>query len=231
MPSLGRWLTRDPILIKMSPVDLIPIGILSESPYVYISNNPIIYIDRQGLIKWRVIGKGALKFTGGLLGTIASGYAIGQTGGVAAAFGGAFALTTSIGTMSFGLAEMLSGFADKDFPLTEGFIISVLTEAGVDKNTAQRAATIYDLLSVGTTAASAVSRTGSTLDELRLLLNVEELSEDIKKMIEEYIRQQEEVKNDNDNNTGEERQDERKNKNDKQKKKEEQKKRKKENNS
>ena len=45
-PSLGRWLNIDPLAIKYS----------HESPYVFVSNNPLIYIDPDGLEKIVVSG-------------------------------------------------------------------------------------------------------------------------------------------------------------------------------
>lgn len=44
-PRIGRWLSVDP-LQKMYPF---------ESPYVYVSNNPLIYIDLGGKSKWYIV--------------------------------------------------------------------------------------------------------------------------------------------------------------------------------
>jgi len=193
-PGIGRWLSVDPILSRKSPVNLIQLGVINESPYVYTSNNPIIYIDNDGLIKWGVVGKGVLKFTSGLVGTAISGYALVQTGGGATLFGATLGFTTGLAGMSLGLSEIIAGFADKDFALSEGFIVAVSTELGVDKKTAQKLAMIWDLFSVGTSAGDVVSKTGTTLDELALLLNSQCLSDDIKAQIQEYLKEQQQQK-------------------------------------
>ncbi len=193
-PWLGRWLGVDPILSTKTPLKLIRLGVLIESPYAYVSNNPIIYIDQFGFVKWDVVGKGTLKLLGGAVTTGVSGYALIQTAGGATLFGATLGFTAGIATISLGLGGIISGFSDKDFPLSEGFIVAIASELGVDRETALKLAMAWDLFNLGQSAANVVSKTGTTLDELSLLLNAKDLSEDIKSQIQDYLKSQEKEK-------------------------------------
>ena len=188
LASVGRWINVDPILFIKLPQILISLNVLNESPYVYTSNNPIIFIDNFGFVKWDVVGKGTLKLLGGAVTTGVSGYALVQTAGGATLFGATLSFTTGLATISLGLGEIISGFSDKDFLLSEGFIVAIASELGVDRKMALKLAIAWDFLSVGQSAANVVSRTGTTLDELSLLLNAENLSKDIKTQIQEYLK-------------------------------------------
>jgi len=52
-PEVGRWLTTDPIWNTVNLSSGIDFSMLAESPYVFVSDNPLIHIDPDGKYKLR----------------------------------------------------------------------------------------------------------------------------------------------------------------------------------
>ncbi|OPX99832.1 MAG: hypothetical protein A4E59_00107 [Syntrophorhabdus sp. PtaB.Bin027] len=96
--------------------------------------------------------------------------------------------------MDIGCAEIVAGFANKDFPMKDGYIVTTLVEAGVDRKTALTISTAYDLLKTGKSAGDVISKTGTSLNELQLLLNAKNVTDDVKNIIIEEMKRQAEEK-------------------------------------
>lgn len=115
-PEIGRFITPDPSskFEKKDPKTI--------NSYVYCTDNPFLYVDPDGRVRWRVVGIGALNVvTGGFL-TVGGGLAV--TWGVATTpIGGIGALkivagvvAIGWGTMEFGqgITNLTLGFADQE---------------------------------------------------------------------------------------------------------------------
>lgn len=191
--AIGRWLSVDPIRNRLTGLGLLDLGLLSESPYVYTSNNPIIFIDKDGLIKWKVVGKGTLKVLGGVIGTVGSAAYIIGTEGAGAALGGTLALVSSLTTVGLGIGEITAGFSDKEFPLSDGLITATLTDVGVDKKIAKGVSTAVDIIDLKNAVKTAFSKGGTALDELMVLLNSEAVTGDVQFYIEEAVKEHQEA--------------------------------------
>ena len=182
-PAIGRWLSVD----KKSDLER------SVNPYVYCINNPLIYIDPDGNVKWGVVGKGCARLLGGVVGVGISGYALAQSGGALAALGGTTLFMSSLGMIPLGVTDIISGFKDLDSPIPD-FIVTVATELGLDEEQAENLSLAYDALTLAVSAQNVVSKTGTTIDVLQTLLNSGNLTDDVKKKIERYIQEQEKSK-------------------------------------
>lgn len=94
----ARWLSRDPIA-EAGGINL----------YGYVGNNPILYYDPLGLIRWGQLARGVGQFAGGVIGAVAAG-AITPTGiGLPAAVG--LALTSGV-ALTAGVVNIGAAFSD-----------------------------------------------------------------------------------------------------------------------
>ena len=102
-PAFHRFTTMDPLAEKYYGV----------SPYSFCKNNPLNYVDPQGLTDWRAVGKGALTIIGGV-GTTAGGVALTTGTGGAATPLSAYLVIEGISEIGFGLGILLSGLASEN---------------------------------------------------------------------------------------------------------------------
>ena len=125
-PAIGRFMSVDPILLAMTPNELVAYDRakhLSLSPYVYVRNNPLLYIDPDGYTDWDAVRSGALKVGFGVLmisgafHSVAIGIAAApKTGGTSAsiAFKGSTLFALGGATIGAGISEMDAGFKTPD---------------------------------------------------------------------------------------------------------------------
>ncbi|MFW6222951.1 MAG: RHS repeat-associated core domain-containing protein [Bacteroidota bacterium] len=165
-PATGRFWGVDGIVQLKTPIELVHYDgakHLSLSPYVYVRNNPLIYVDPDGLTDWNAIGKGFWQITTGTFGmiggaklTIASGAAIGT--GVGAPLGVAGMLTgntmTGLSAANFGagIKNITDGFKAKEGEVVDTANNSVTTISlgmGANETQASSAELGFSLISTG----------------------------------------------------------------------------------
>ncbi len=159
------------------------------SPYAYVRNNPINRFDPDGFIDLPTTLAGVAKVGGGALGIVITSYVIAQTGGVAAAFGAGFGYTTSLYAIDTGIMDIVSGLLDKKTSLPDGVMIPTLVAGGMKKENAIILAGIYDLFELGVNISDAGKKSGTILHQLKSFLDAGNLTGDIKKWLEEKVKQ------------------------------------------
>lgn len=100
----GRYLTPDPIRSKKF-----------LNLYIYVQNNPVLYIDPFGLIRWRAVGKGSAKVLFGIVGVVGGSVAASTPSGIGQVIGVAGVLAGS-SSVSFGVSQIITGFANNEIP-------------------------------------------------------------------------------------------------------------------
>jgi len=99
-PTTMRWTTMDPLCEKY----------YSISPYAYCSCDPINRVDQDGMVEWKLVGKGAIATIGGVAAAVTGAVAAPETLGASAAL-----IQLGVTTAGLGIASMAVGFAvDKD---------------------------------------------------------------------------------------------------------------------
>ena len=103
-PQMGRWLSRDSITER---------GGLNL--YGFVNNNPVLYIDKFGLVHWGTVVQGALQMASGIMMWVAVGTSEIGSAGMATpiAIGLAVWGTANIAN---GLNSLIAGFNDKGPP-------------------------------------------------------------------------------------------------------------------
>ena len=151
-PEVGRWTAKDPIFFAGGDTDL----------YGYVLNDPVNLYDSYGLIKWGVVGKGALAaFGGGVAivgGALASSTGLGAIGGVPAVLIG----SAGIG---WGISQMIVGFVDNEIPFmgTKEAIIKSTTEPGLLQDELLGINALGDMLMTKRTAPTDIGKINDAL--------------------------------------------------------------------
>ena len=150
LASRGIFTAKDPIGFNGGDTNL----------YGYVLADPISWVDPIGLIKWSSVGKGAASVVGGVAGIVVgagvSATGIGLAGGIAAVLVGSASL-------SWGVAEMISGFMDKEMPFTG-------TVEAVIKNTTEKGTTQDALIAADKLGNMLVPGGQTKLDDANSLL-------------------------------------------------------------
>ncbi|MHB2154417.1 RHS repeat domain-containing protein [Calditrichota bacterium GD2] len=188
-PVIGRWLSVDPALIKWNVDKIMHYKLFGISPYIYVRNNPLNRFDPYGFTDWPTFWEGVAKVSGGVLGIAITSYGIVQTGGIAAAFGVSAGYITSLYAIDTGIMDIVSGLQDKSTKLPDGVMIPTLVAVGMKKEDAIVLSGIYDLLEMGVNVSKAGKKTGTILHQLKSFLDAGNLTADVKKWVEEQVKQ------------------------------------------
>ncbi|HID69822.1 MAG TPA: hypothetical protein EYP35_05020 [Desulfobacterales bacterium] len=137
---------------------------------VLAGNNPIMYVDPNGLIKWSTVGKGALATFGGGVsvvgGALASTTGVGAIGGVPAVLGG----SAGIG---WGVSQMVAGFLDNEIPFmgVKEALIKGNTEPGLLQDELLGLNSLGDMLLTGRTAPTGIGKINSIMQSGQSIYN------------------------------------------------------------
>ena len=217
-PVVGRWLGVDPIRNGFVPSDLIDLDVLSESPFVYVSNNPLLYIDENGEIKLRTFFRGVgLIISGTTSITLGSAVTSASAGATFASVGaaspvsslglglGAFLISTGIAEIGVGAADIVNSFQDK-ITIGEQFDKGLL-DAGLTQNQVNAINTAFAAKDLAVGVPSAI-RSPKVLDAIDFLLKTHEFDRNFIKLLNdlrnEIADQLEQEKNEEENNDGKE---------------------------
>lgn len=115
-PEIGRFISEDPIGFESGEIN----------HYVYVGNNPLIYNDPSGNVRWSDVGSSTLG-----LASASAGIFIGTTGVVG---GGAMIvapepLTSAAGVVAVGWGAALTAKASVDWSLNAQNLYSAITES------------------------------------------------------------------------------------------------------
>ncbi len=98
-PEIGRWNGVDPLCERR----------YFSNPYGYCLNNPIMYVDIDGLTDWSAFWRGLGTTTLGVV-TVAGGAVVaGGTGGLAAPLGGTLVMS-GMAEVAFGVTQLVGAF-------------------------------------------------------------------------------------------------------------------------
>ena len=151
-PDVGRWTAKDPILFAGGDSDL----------YGYVLNDPINFYDPYGLIKWGVVGKGALAAFGG--GVAIAGGALASSTGVGA-IGGVPAVLIGSASLAWGISQAIVGFTDNEIPFmgTKEAIIKSTTKPGLLQDELLGVNVLGDMLLTRRTAPTDIGKINDIL--------------------------------------------------------------------
>jgi RHS repeat-associated protein len=105
--------------------------------YNYVTNNPVLYIDENGEVKWGQLCKGVGRGIAALGGGTLSISAIISTGGVGAALGGTYVVAESGIQLAYGVNEVASAIKDEKFEAGRT-LIGTIAENYSDKKSADK---------------------------------------------------------------------------------------------
>jgi RHS repeat-associated protein len=150
-PNIGRYLSPDPVGI---------VG--NNSLFIYVQNDPINFYDPHGLIKWNVVGEGAIiAFGGGA--TIAGGALASFT--VVWSVGGAPAVLIGSAALAWGISQMIVGFMDNELPflgIIEAIILNT-TAPGLLQDELLGLNALGNMLLTGRTAPNNIGKVNDAL--------------------------------------------------------------------
>lgn len=156
-PNTGRWLNRDP-LAERGGVNL----------YEYVGNNPSLWVDIYGLIKWGGVFRATAGIIGNLLG-LAGGIALGVGAswtGVGAVVGGVVAVKSGYG-VGANVLNLINAFSDEEDSSKGSLLNDLAQEVAPCNKTAQNVASVLDLaIDLGGSRLAKAAKTASMVDRL-----------------------------------------------------------------
>jgi RHS repeat-associated protein len=151
-PETGRWTAKDPILFAGGDTDL----------YGYCVNDPVNFIDPNGLIKWGAVLTGVVAVSAGVS-SAASAVIISSSGSGAVV--GVPLLLTSVATASWGISEIIAGFADNEINIpqpTEAALTTLILTG--DVNRANQVGVMAGSATLGVSISSYVTKIPNAME-------------------------------------------------------------------
>jgi len=159
-PDTARWTAKDPIGFAGGDTDL----------YGYCLNDPVNWVDPEGLINWGAIGKGAIATFGGgvsvVTGAAVSTTGVGAVGGVPAILGGSAAF-------GWGISQIITGFLDNEIPFmgVKEAVIKSTTACYSTQDELVAINALGDMLLTGRTLPSNIGNINSVIQSSQSIYN------------------------------------------------------------
>jgi len=195
-PALGRFISYDPALTYWTTEEIMDHNLYGLSPYVYVRNNPIIFIDPDGFTDRKAFFKGLGRSALGVGGVVAGAGLIIKGAGLAPvsggastglAVGGAAVIALSASEVAFGIADMKiaantpEGVSAEQFNTFLGIIAEQL---GADKTSQEVMNMASDIITGG--GLHKIGKLAADDNIIRAVIQSGVLSEDIMNILQAY---------------------------------------------